>query len=538
MKELDIISFSRTKSILPSLPMLCTAILFVLGMLCCDALVMVSLRMWCAIALLMLVVALLTYRHRQLLSDVAVLVFIIAAGAVRMAWCRHSSIGITEREEVTTSAVVATSPTGRRATLCFEALIPSSSPSFPERRVMLFLPRDARSAALSVGDGLTLRGILRPLSVSTPDRFHSLQQLQSHGVVAMAYIPAAHWHGVPSEELFGNLSVWNSIRLRLIMFRDEISHRLYATGMDRDAFAVASAMTLGYKAFLTPELREDYALSGASHVLALSGMHLTILFLMLTFFTPRMRCRVFGIFAVVWVYVIFTGMSPSLLRSAVLMTLWSVLRYIGRRQLALNVLGALLLFFAILTPLTLWSVSFQLSFLAVFSIAMYSSRITLLVNGPYNPDGKYSQTYMLLWHIRYRLWQATSVAIAAQIATLPLSMYYFGNVPLLFFVTNLVVAPFAYAIVCTTLFLALVVYLSSLFAVFYPLAELLATILTFVVNVQNSILSYISSLPCSSLTGVSLSFFELCLIYILICGLTVAGICLISYKKDNIEPWY
>ena len=319
------------------------------------------------------------------------------------------------------------------------------------------------------------------------------------------------------EEEEEKVTLWEKGKLFSIETKEAIILKLKETGMKEEPFAVASAMTFGYKEELTKELRNDYSLSGASHILALSGMHLSIVFLMLTvLFRWRSLVTSVIILSIIWTYVFITGMPPSLLRAATMLTIWEILRKTRRFQNPLNVLGVTMLLLLAIEPGMLWNISFQLSFLAVASILIYAKEIEGM---PWRHDDALEFGIIRKhWARRLleRVWQLTSVSIAAQIGTMPVAAYYFGTIPMMFFITNLVVIPLSAVIICGTVFLLL----TTLLPWALP-SSAVAWLLSWIIDMQNGFLHVFSSLSFTSISGVHINLVQLYLIYIVIIVATV-----------------
>ena len=319
------------------------------------------------------------------------------------------------------------------------------------------------------------------------------------------------------EEEEEKVTLWEKGKQFSIETKEAIILKLKETGMKEEPFAVASAMTFGYKEELTKELRNDYSLSGASHILALSGMHLSIVFLMLTvLFRWRSLVTSVIILSIIWTYVFITGVPPSLLRAATMLTIWEILRKTRRFQNPLNVLGVTMLLLLTIEPGMLWNISFQLSFLAVASILIYAKEIEGM---PWRHDDDLEFGIIRKhWTMRLleRVWQLTSVSIAAQIGTMPVAAYYFGTIPMMFFITNLVVIPLSAVIICGTVFLLL----TTLLPWALP-SSAVAWLLSWIIDMQNGFLHVFSSLSFTSISGVHINLVQLYLIYIVIIVATV-----------------
>ena len=155
--------------------------------------------------------------------------------------------------------------------------------------------------------------------------------------------------------------------------RSVLLQRLETAGLSDDQYAVVSAMALGDKSALTKELRETYSKTGASHILALSGLHLGIIYALLSMLVVGRRWQMITQVAIIlsiWAFVFLVGMSASVVRSAVMLTVYALLAIGHRHKMSVNTLAFTAIVMLLVTPKALFDVGFQMSFMAVFSILM------------------------------------------------------------------------------------------------------------------------------------------------------------------------
>ena len=242
----------------------------------------------------------------------------------------------------------------------------------------------------------------------------------------------------------------------------ELYKRLSASGLRGDELATVGALTLGYKEELPPELRTHFQASGAAHVLAVSGLHTGILYgLVVWLLTLGGRLRpmhenVVGrvalgtvIIGVMWGYAWLTGMTPSVVRAVLMVTIFEVGRMLYRQAFSLNTIAAAAVLILLAKPSDLWSVSFQLSFAATFMIVLVARECEKRLH---------RHEWRETWHGRALSWVIGTViiSIAAQLGTLAISMYYFHQISTYFLLANLIVLPIAALLVpCGLLSLAL-----------------------------------------------------------------------------------
>ena len=228
--------------------------------------------------------------------------------------------------------------------------------------------------------------------------------------------------------------------------QERLYGRLASAGLEGDELATVGALTLGYKEALRKELRQHFQVSGAAHVLAVSGLHTGILYGVIVWlltlggrFRPMHENRIgrrtlsLVIIAAMWGYAWLTGMTPSVVRAVVMVTLFEIGRMAYRQALSLNTIAAAAFLILAARPTDLWSVSFQLSFAATTAIVMGVKAYPLPL-----PEGK-----GVLGRIAQFFLGIIVVSLAAQVGTIPVTVHYFGQVSTYFLLTNLIVLPIA-----------------------------------------------------------------------------------------------
>lgn len=276
---------------------------------------------------------------------------------------------------------------------------------------------------------------------------------------------------------------------------------------DNDAFAVSSALILGQKEYLTPQIRSAYSGTGAMHVLAVSGLHVGIIYLILMGILKYLGnsklalwSRLIIILAVLWSYAIITGLSPSVMRAATMFSAVAIAQNIQRRSNIFNTLAIAALVLMCIEPYIILEVGFQLSFLAVLGIVLFQPPIYKLL--------------VFENKLADKAWELAAVSIAAQIATFPLGILYFNQFPNYFLLTNFVVIPGAFAILSVGLALMALSFVEPLFGV-------LGNLLNALVYFMNEAVRSIEALPHSVTLGLYINPFEAIVIY-LILALTAA----------------
>ena len=158
-------------------------------------------------------------------------------------------------------------------------------------------------------------------------------------------------------------------------------------GLNNDEYAFLSALTLGYKADLSNALKQSFRATGTSHVLAVSGLHVGIVYFIIgsLFFFLKGKSKIFILKQVVvllalWTYVFFTGMPVSVIRAAIMLTLFSIGSMFHKKGYSYNTLLVAAFFLLIINPLYLFDVGFQLNFISVFSIMFFNLSFLIYTN--------------------------------------------------------------------------------------------------------------------------------------------------------------
>lgn len=204
--------------------------------------------------------------------------------------------------------------------------------------------------------------------------------------------------------------------------------------ISNESKALAQAIVLGQTQELTPEIKTQFALAGALHVLALSGMHVAMVVFLLKWLLSPLKYLASGtkiqaltLILLLWIYAIICGLSPSITRAVCMFSVWQFGYLLNRPISGSNslILSYILLLWA--APYWLFSVGFQLSFTAVMALTLIPSRLERL----WRPKNRIYR-YIVQLHL---------VGLAAQIGVGPLSIYYFHQFPLMFWLSNFMILP-------------------------------------------------------------------------------------------------
>jgi len=274
-------------------------------------------------------------------------------------------------------------------------------------------------------------------------------------------------------------------------------------------YAIAASIILGYRDAVDYETKKAFAETGSIHILAVSGMHVGIIFLVLGLLINkinnhrrRYRLLKFTLFLIgIWGFVLLAGMPPSALRAAWLFTLILVGGFVSGKSNLYHRLCIAAFMMLVWNANYLFDVGFQLSFSAILGIAAFGGIWEKL----FTPKNKLSQY----------LWDGTGMTIGATLGTLPLTMYYFHYFPITALVSSVVVIFFATIILQLGVSFLLCFWLSLLIPWFEQGMAFIGSILNFVVGGLQSIVHFFHSLPYGFISGISLSILAVVLFYTL-----------------------
>lgn len=364
---------------------------------------------------------------------------------------------------------------------------------------------DNRWRMLHVGDGIKASSFLEEPHNFAGSTFDYASWLKEHGFAGETFIYYTNWR--KAEVSLGGVSPVYRTVIAARKMRQNLLSRYHDYGADGKTYAVLAAMTLGDKSALSRDLKDDYSISGASHVLALSGLHLGIIYkVFLAFFALGMWRRKWIpqllTMLAIWSYVVLVGMSQSVLRSAIMLTILSVVRIVGNKSATVNSLAVAAVVMLLFNPLNLYDIGFEMSFMAVLGILLFEPVLPRY-------EVKWNKSGVVRFCERLLRWVCglITVSIAAQIATAPLVIYYFHRFSCYFFISNLVVIP------CAILILNLTVAAVALYW-WTPVSAFVGKVVMWLVDFLNASLHWVASLPSASIENLSLSRVQLVGVYL------------------------
>jgi competence protein ComEC len=280
-----------------------------------------------------------------------------------------------------------------------------------------------------------------------PNEFNYKDFLERKNIFHVAYLNSKEVVVLPCGKLkTGVFEVGTFIKSKVVEL-------LRNSNLSQEAFSICSALLVGYNDEIDSEVMQSFSHAGTLHVLAVSGMHTGVLYGILlfifSFFDKHDRYKktkfIFVMFFLV-LFVFITGLSPSVLRAALMLTLVLFGKTFYKQGNAYNTLLLSAFILLLINPLLIIDAGFLLSYSAVLGIMCLYPVLSKLYT---------FENTMIQW-----LWNSTLISLAATLFTLPISLYYFHQFPIWFVFSNLLIIPLS----------MLLMLCSALLLVFYKLA--------------------------------------------------------------------
>jgi competence protein ComEC len=360
-------------------------------------------------------------------------------------------------------------------------------------QVVIYFKKDSTPPLLTYGSTVVFSTILQPIrSSGNPGAFDYERYAMFNGMVYQVFL-------APTDYVVAPLVTVNRFQAHLFAIRQWVveTFRRYIPGTAEAG--LAEALLIGYRNDLDKDLVEQYATTGVVHIIAISGMHLGLIYGVLLLLMKPLAKRRHGlmltglvVIVVLWLFSLLTGAAPSITRSALMFTAIVVGQCFNRRTSIYNSLALSALVLLLVNPFNLWDIGFQLSYAAVLSIGIFGRPI----------ERRWSPRAKLLRIV----WQLMAVTLAAQVLTLPLVLFHFNQFPTYFLLANLVAVPLSSLILYGLLLLLP-------FSAFPPLATLLGAGIFYCIVGMNGFIGWVSQLPLAALTGIHLSTLQACCLF-------------------------
>jgi len=343
--------------------------------------------------------------------------------------------------------------------------------------IILYFKKDSTLPALEYGTQLVISKPLQEIKNSgNPGDFNYKRYSLFQGITHQVYLKKNEFAILPTTNKTFFQQFINTSRVKVLnILRTNIK--------GEKELGLAEALLIGYKDDLDKTLVQSYSNTGVVHVIAISGLHLGLIYWLLTWiFKPlqkRKKLKWFRpvlILAGLWVFSLLAGAQPSVLRSAVMFTCIVLGDSFERKSSIFNTLALSALLLLCINPYWLWDVGFQLSYTAVLSIVIFM------------------QPIYHLFYIKNKIldlfWKLNAVTITAQILTVPIGIYHFHQFPFSFLLTNFLAVPLSSLIVLGEILLCIISFI-------LPLAVVIGKIISWLIWIMNSYIERIEMLPFS-----------------------------------------
>ena len=448
---------------------------------------------------------LLSVKYKFMLGwvpGIAITIAFISVGALLLKQ-KHEDKPELDTEQLTFSGQIINIPEEKKETrqliIKTDQIFRDSLRETKRLKILAYLEKDKPIRPLKPGEHIIFQAYPNPIkNRGNPEEFDYKQYMAVQGIHYQVYIDKNSWQKLQTGDRLSVIALSNRLRLHLL-------NRLKEAGIGEEEYGIASALLLGYKDYLTPEVKARFSSSGATHILAVSGLHVGIIYLILHYlliFLERHKhgktIKILIILVGLTGYAFLTGLSPSVSRATLMFSVIAIGQILSRYSSIYNSLAFSAFVLLVINPLLLFSLSFQLSYLAVYSIVFFQPKFYKLIQLPLVPD---------------KLWQWFTVALAAQVGIAPVIIHHFHLFSNLFWLTNFIAIPAA----------AIVIFTGMLYFIISPvlpiLGEGLGKVLSFILSLLNQSTGFIQNLPYSTseslyLHEVQILFYYLALVFI------------------------
>ncbi len=383
-----------------------------------------------------------------------------------------------------------------KAVLSIIPINSDSSQLHKPEKILCYFAKDSLSSNLRYGDIITFRSkLVTPNGPLNPGEFDYGSYLLKNRINYTSYIASNNWKLIDYNPANPIIALASKIRLNIL-------NMLSNNGLSDDNYAVAAAILLGYDDFMESDLKQDYIMAGAMHILCVSGLHVGIIYLVISFLLGFLSnnkvnniIKAILLLFSVWAYATITGLSPSVQRASLMLTVFIFGNVLNRNRDTYNTLAISALILLIMDPQLIFNVGFQLSYAAVLGIVTFHQPIYKLI--------------YIKNSVADKIWSITVLSFAAQLATFPIATHYFHFFPPWFWLTNLFTFPLSFLIIATGLLFVLTSWIPMI-------PQLVGWALSGMIYLLNFVVGTVKLLPFSGIDYIYTSIPMLILIYILV----------------------
>jgi competence protein ComEC len=399
---------------------------------------------------------------------------------------------------VTLQENISTKEKSFKALATFNAVYNNGVLQQVEGDILLYFRKDSSMPNVHYGSQVLLtKNVVSIVNSGNPGGFNYARYCSFQDIHYQAFLSDNDFAVLPTKE-----TDWFSNAL--INIRTNVLKLLKTNIKSQNELSIAEALLIGYRYELDRDLVRAYSNTGVVHIIAISGLHLGMIYgLLLFLFKPFNRYKFskilkpITIIFILWLFSFIAGMAPSILRSAIMFTCIVIADSLGKRSNIYNGLALSALIILIINPFSLWDVGFQLSYSAVLSIVVFS---------PYVKKWFYFKNKLLKG-----FWELNAITLSAQILTLPIVLYHFHQFPNLFLFANIFAVPFSGLILYAELLLLI-------FSGWSNVASFIGKGIEWAVAVLNKFILNIDALPFAVWESIQITILQAIILFASILG--------------------
>ena len=366
--------------------------------------------------------------------------------------------------------------------------------SIASGKILLYVPK-TNNETLHSGDEIWLNNAVYPIPKAfNPYQFDYSKYLEKQNVFHQIYT---------RENQIKIIQTHKTVDFYIENLRNNLSQSFDIHHFEPKTKAIIDALILGQRLELDKETIADYSNAGVIHILAISGLHISIIYFFIVFLLKPLKRVRFGaeiqlliVLGILWLFALLTGLPASVTRAVTLFSFISIGNYFNQPKAIYNALAISAFLILLVKPNAIFDIGFQLSYAAVLSIVLFQ---------PF-----YKKFYFSDNKIAVYFTDTVLVSLAAQIGVLPLSLYYFNQLPLLFLLANLVIIPISTAVLIGGIIILFFNFVIPDFAVF------LGKILALIIDFMNKYIHWIAQFKNGIISNISFSVWLTIILYVVI----------------------
>jgi competence protein ComEC len=355
--------------------------------------------------------------------------------------------------------------------------------SITSGKLLLYVPK-SNIETFHSGDEIWLNSVIYPVPKAfNPYQFDYSKYLEKQNVFHQIYT---------QENQIKIIQRHRTLDFYIENLRNNLSKSFDIHHFEPKTKAIIDALILGQRLELDKETIADYSSAGVIHILAISGLHISIIYFFIVFLLKPLKRIRFGaeiqlliVLAILWLFALLTGLPASVTRAVTLFSFISIGNYFNQPKAIYNALAISAFLILLVKPNSIFDIGFQLSYAAVLSIVLFQ---------PFYKKFYFSENKIAVYFT-----DTVLVSLAAQIGVLPLSLYYFNQLPLLFLLANLVIIPLSSLVLIAGIVILPLNYILPSFAIF------LGKILEFSIQLMNNYIHWIAQFKSGIIMDISFS---------------------------------